>query len=366
MGSPKNILFAMNWPDNTGLMLKRAHDTYEHLAQSLKRKGVECFIAYPEVHCEYVDTALNVVELDCTAFKKNKQQLRAFISTHNIGSIVYIDPPLFWSANLYFKLWGVKALAYVRYSHGFVHMQDYTLRTFMKRIGHELGILSAQQYIAITQSGQAKLTSAIGIPSRKVAYVRNGIDSSIFPTEIRTASASGKKRIVSVFQMRPQKNSFFILDVIKRLSEGRQDFEYLHAGGGEQFEAAKAYAKDLGIERFCQFIGPVDSSLGLLSSADVLIHASMEENCSNVITEAMGCGVPVVAVKSDSALEQLTDEVGTMVEELDVELYCQAIIRFLDSPELRNQAHQSGPKRASTHFSIEGQSMGLEKLLTDL
>jgi glycosyltransferase involved in cell wall biosynthesis len=363
MGNSNNILFVMNWPDTTGLMLRRAHDTYELLAKSLKQNAIECYIAYPDVQCEYVGSALNVVELDCTAFKANRQQIYTFTRTHNIGTVVYIDPPMFWSANLYFKLWGVKVIAYVRYSHGFIHMNDYTIRSCLKRVGHEFGLLSAHKYIAITKSGQSKLTSAIGIPARKVEYIRNGVDSSLFANIVRTPSRCRTKRVVSVFQLRPQKNIFFILDVIKQLTNNRQDFEYVHAGGGEQLEGAKNYAKEIGIDAYCQFLGPIDSSLDFLSCADVLIHASKAENCSNVITEAMGCGVPIVAVKSDSTLEQLTDKVGTRVEDLEVNAFRQAIERYLDSPDLREQAHQLGPIRARKHFSIEEQSLGLEKLL---
>jgi glycosyltransferase involved in cell wall biosynthesis len=363
MHETKNILFVMNWPDNTGLMLKRAHQTYEHLAQSLKQFDISCFIAYPEVFQSYSGCALNVVQLDCNDFFGNRAEIKSFLKQNCIGTIVYIDPPLVWAANPFFKAWGVTPIAYVRYSHGFVHMRDNTPKTILKRAVHELGLFSASKYIAITRIGQSKLTSSVGIPQRKVTYIRNGIDSSIFPIEIRKESLSTVKNIVSVFQLRPQKNIFFLLRVIQSLSKRRNDICYTHVGGGEQLEDAIACAKALGIEDLCEFVGTSDNPIKYLSKADVFIHASLNENCSNAITEAMGCGTPVVAVKSDSALEQITPEIGVVVDELDEAKYTQAIEKYLDDPLARQKAHHRGPERARNNFSIDSQSQGLERLL---
>jgi glycosyltransferase involved in cell wall biosynthesis len=362
----KGVLFAMNWADSTGLMLRRAHQSYSEVAKILRNRGIDCYIAYPKVNLEHDQSYLKVVELDCHKFDlKNKNKLDKFIKDKNIKEVIYIDRGFFWLHVLFFKFRDIRVTMYSRYAVDYESLRSSKFKSFVKKVIHKLSIFSFDKYIVINTEAKNNFPDVLGISDSKVTLIRNGIDTSNIENakkeSIIYVKDPKKKVVLSVFQMRPEKNIEFILKVIKALNEKRSDIQYIHVGEGQTMEAAKSYVEMNQLTNSCTFAGKQDNIFPFFEVADVVIHACFLECLSNVITESMAMGKPVVTINSQGALDQIVDKTGTILTELDVSQFVKAIETYLDDDILANTCYTEGPAHVKQNFSIASQAKGLSE-----
>ncbi len=361
------VLFVMNWPDDTGLMLKRAHETYELVAKNLSTKGIKSFISYPKVTKEYKNSSLNIVEIDAHfGEKSNHEEFEVFLLKNNIKLVVYIDKGFLWKKVNFFRRNSITLVEYCRYSQDYDSIKKNVVKNLIKKLMFKCQIMTFDKYIVISESAKQSISTIIGVPLKRIVKINNGIDLSKIDNTPAIRKDCDKSIILSVFQLRPQKNILFIIDVIKELSEQRRDFHYVHVGGGQQLDLALQKVKDYGIEELCSFVGEKSDAIPYMKNAQLLIHACKDEAHGNVITEAMTCRVPVIAVKSPGTLEQISANTGTLINDLDVGSFCQKINHYLDSPEVRLRTGQLASERARKCFNMEAQANNLIELIDEL
>ncbi|MBX3593834.1 glycosyltransferase family 1 protein [Sphingomonas sp.] len=92
-------------------------------------------------------------------------------------------------------------------------------------------------------------------------------------------------------------------------------------------------------------------SLGrAVASMDVFFNPSVTEAFGNVTSEAMACGVPVVAARATGATDLVEEGVtGFLVPPRDVTAYADAIERFARDPALRRAAGEAGHLKMRDH-----------------
>ena len=73
----------------------------------------------------------------------------------------------------------------------------------------------------------------------------------------------------------------------------------------------------------------------LLASADALLHAGQQETFGLIILEAMGCGRPIVGVRSGAVAELVDDSVGRLAETGSVEALRHAICSLYEADRER-------------------------------
>ena len=94
---------------------------------------------------------------------------------------------------------------------------------------------------------------------------------------------------------------------------------------------------------------------------DALILPSQGEGCSNVVTEALACGVPVIITKVGFHGELLTDYENVVYITRDpetaspetTEQICNAVRRLMREPDLYRQLSQNGRDFAVEHHDIK-------------
>ncbi len=86
---------------------------------------------------------------------------------------------------------------------------------------------------------------------------------------------------------------------------------------------------------------------------DCLVLPSMGEGCSNVVMEALACGVPVLLTKVGYHGETLTDGEDCLFIERDVENIKQTILRLKNDPYLQNRLSENGRAFAEQHHDIK-------------
>ena len=91
-------------------------------------------------------------------------------------------------------------------------------------------------------------------------------------------------------------------------------------------------------------------------ASDVFIHAAKDEAFGKTVTEAMACGVPIVATAVGGITEQIANgKTGFLVPPGDSQSMSAAVKRLLTDPDLRSSMGEAGVADAGRRFGLERQ-----------
>ncbi|HLM55947.1 MAG TPA: glycosyltransferase [Pyrinomonadaceae bacterium] len=148
----------------------------------------------------------------------------------------------------------------------------------------------------------------------------------------------------------------------------RDDVTFVVAGedksrSGENRRRLERLIGDLGLGDRVRLQGWVDDVPALLSALDLFVSPSRSEPFGLSIIEAMACGVPVVATKSEGAGEILEDGVtGLFVPLGDQEALAEAICAMLNDGRGRASMAARALEAVRDRFSLERMVAATEQL----
>jgi glycosyltransferase involved in cell wall biosynthesis len=120
---------------------------------------------------------------------------------------------------------------------------------------------------------------------------------------------------------------------------------------------------ELGIEENVVFTGELSDTREAYAAMDVLALTSAQpEPFGNVVMEAMGMGLPVIATNIGGSLDQVVDNVtGFLIRPADASALAEAIKKLMDDPRLRQQMGTEAMKRIQNYFSLEEMTKKIER-----
>ena len=102
------------------------------------------------------------------------------------------------------------------------------------------------------------------------------------------------------------------------------------------------------------FLGNRSDVPEILRALDLFVLPSLNEGISNTILEAMATGTPVVATRVGGNPEIVEDErTGILVKPGDSQSMAEAIVRYLQYPDLRTRHGEAARQTVINRFSIE-------------
>lgn len=123
---------------------------------------------------------------------------------------------------------------------------------------------------------------------------------------------------------------------------------------GRNRRALEDLIEQLDLKTKIELAGWTDDVRPSLRKFDLFVSAARAEAFGLVIVEAMLCGIPVVATRSEGASEIIEDGVsGVLVPNEDAEILAKAILELFGDADKREQLIHNGRRRAREHFSLE-------------
>jgi glycosyltransferase involved in cell wall biosynthesis len=158
----------------------------------------------------------------------------------------------------------------------------------------------------------------------------------------------------SISRLTRQKGIGYLIEAAEGVCAERGDVRFSVAGGGPDLEALEAEIERRKLRDRFELVGPVDDPWEYLSSLDLFVLSSLWEGMPFAVLEAMGCGLPVVATDVGGVREMIPDETyGTVVPPADAQVLKRAILRYADSPSLREDTGAAARRRVLEEFSEE-------------
>ena len=125
------------------------------------------------------------------------------------------------------------------------------------------------------------------------------------------------------------------------------------AGRGKLKEVEDTVGR-LGLGRRIVFAGWQDDVSLVYNAMDSFVQPSLSEAFSQVLIEAMGCGLPVIATKVGGAAEVIENDVnGILIEPDDPQAIAREVIRLAGDEKLRSVIADRGMTSVRERFSAE-------------
>jgi len=266
------------------------------------------------------------------------QVIYSFLATPNILTVAL--KPLFPAIRM---VWGVRS-----------SVVDFSRYDWLFRLSYQLeSRLSGFADLVICNS-HAGLEYAAnnGFPRSKMTVVPNGTDVERFkPDEearLRVRREWGIREtevlIGIVGRLDPMKDHHTFLRAAAMCARESDNVRYVAVGDGPAPYRAglRQVATDLGLDARLLWVGERDDMPAVCNALDIAVSSSVGEGFSNVLIEAMACGVPCVATDvGDSAL--IVGTTGCVVPAGRPDALCKGLLKTLArlGPELRQQTRQS-------------------------
>lgn len=194
-------------------------------------------------------------------------------------------------------------------------------------------------HIANSHSGAAYYT-ALGYPAGRMRVVPNGIDTATFRRDEKQGEAlrsslalpSNVKLLGLVGRLSPMKDH---LTAVRALAMVPEHVHLLIIGNGDSIYArtVRNEVEELKLTGRVHWSAARNDMPAVFSALDALLSSSSYgEGFSNVIGEAMACGVPCIATDVGDS-PRLVGETGFIAPPRDPAALADAIQRFLAAPE---------------------------------
>ena len=215
--------------------------------------------------------------------------------------------------------------------------------------------------IAISDFVKKQLVAG-GLSSHKIDVRHLGIDHTRFApapeTRRRFRSQFGVSPdevvIATISFLNPFKNPQTIIEACGLLKRNGLRYRLFVAGDGVLRQELESLSHKLGIDDRVTWLGHFGDPRQLLQACDVFTLASVGEAFGFVLTEAMACGLPVVATLSGAIEEIVQDgETGLLVPPRDSAAFATALRRMIEDESLRKSMGTRGQMRIKERFTME-------------
>jgi glycosyltransferase involved in cell wall biosynthesis len=201
---------------------------------------------------------------------------------------------------------------------------------------------------------EAKYTAHLGVPTRRITYIPNGIDAE----KIRRIAGGHRSHRVGrratigfIARLVPQKKPLVFVKVLDLLRRSGIECNAIVVGDGPLRREMESLAEKRGIASSIEFVG-FSRGLDHIGKLDILLHTSGYESMPYVILEAAAAGTAVVAARNSGSAAILGDNFPLIDDPDDVAGYVGAIALLLSQSDSFHR-HIVALKAIADHFSIE-------------
>jgi glycosyltransferase involved in cell wall biosynthesis len=187
---------------------------------------------------------------------------------------------------------------------------------------------------------------------RRGYVMYNGIDEKFFKAitpnneilELKQKISSPV--LISVANLVPYKDYFTVLEALAQLKREGYPFSYLILGDGPMKNEIISCIASLDLSEVVILLDSRNNVEEYLSIADLFIHSSKGEGCSNAILEAMAAGLPVIATNVGGTPEIVDNSNGILFGYKNSKELTFALKKFLSNNEIIKSLGSTSKEKA--------------------
>lgn len=235
------------------------------------------------------------------------------------------------------RLW--KKIPWITYHHGYTST-DSKMRLYNRF--DRWSLPKADLVMTVCDAFAHELVSVNKVPREKIRVQHNPIrpgprsnPETVKALREHWGISDGERVILSVGRLSKEKAQADLILAFQQLCRTRADYKLVIVGDGPERAPLKATAAALRIDKRVVFTGQISDVQPFYATADMVVLPSHSEGSPNVLLEAMGAEVPVVATAVGGVPEIVEDETSALlVPPDDPPAMANAICRLVKDFEL--------------------------------
>ncbi|GBD94412.1 alpha-D-kanosaminyltransferase [bacterium BMS3Abin05] len=206
------------------------------------------------------------------------------------------------------------------------------------------------------------------IPAAKVEVIKNGVDWEDFDrTIVSEPLRNGQLVVGAVSALEPRKDPFNFVHAAEEILRSQNNIEFWWVGDGLLFPEVQEYVSRKKLSQRIKLWGNQKQVRSFLEQMDVFVLPSKTEGVPLSLLEAMGAGVPVVATRvGENEGIVSSGENGFLVPAENPKALGEAILRLVNSEEVREKFGKNAKAFVRTRFSLVESTRQLTQLYTEL
>lgn len=216
---------------------------------------------------------------------------------------------------------------------------------------YKLAFRKADRVVVLTRRSADVMCHEGGVPRERVVVIPNAIDGA----RVRAAGGKGgarhrdRIRLIAVGRLEHVKGYDILLQSVQAIISEFPTVQLTIYGEGSQRDNLERDIDRLGLRRHVVLAGHTSDPAAALREADLFVLCSRFEGLSNAMLEALGSGVPVLAINNSDVFTEdaVVDGVnGFLVNELTVPALSRGMIRAInefprmDRDQISRDAHR--------------------------
>jgi glycosyltransferase involved in cell wall biosynthesis len=215
-----------------------------------------------------------------------------------------------------------------------------------------LRILKKTDRLVVTSRQSALEARGEGFSDQQIAMIPNGVDTGRFrPSD---AYESSRTRIVCAGRLVRIKGFDIMLEAFAQLQREGHGMRLDIVGDGPEHAALLQKAAALGCVDDVVFHGEVAAVEDFFDNTCIFVQPSLAEGMSNVLLEAMACGLPVIATRTGAAEDIIQDGVnGLLVDAGSAGHILKAVQKIMTDEVCARLLGSNARKTVEHTFSID-------------
>ena len=203
-----------------------------------------------------------------------------------------------------------------------------------------------------------------GFTFNQIAQIPNGVDTDQFKP---FSSSNNQTNITFIGRLDMMKGVQFLLEAFKTVKEDGVIAHLTIIGDGPDREMLMNCARQAGIADSVSFWGEMVDIRPFLEKTAVFVLPSLSEGLSNVLLEAMACGLPVIATRVGGTTDMIADgKNGLLVEAGNTEQLTAAMRKALTDHDLGELLGREARRTIEQSFAMYHVVDQYLKLYTDI
>jgi L-malate glycosyltransferase len=237
------------------------------------------------------------------------------------------------------------------------------LRSRGQQAIHSLVLELATHVLVNSDAIAARLAGTRAARRGRLAVIHNGVDLARFAPAADSSSRRAPMTVGTLANLRPEKGLRQLVEAAAVVTRKSPRARFKIWGDGALRGDLDALIRARGLSGIVEMPGPTLQPESVLKGCDVFVLPSLSEASSNVVLEAMGTGLPVVATRVGGLPGLVEDQkTGLLVAPDDVPALAQAIVRLLETPGLAATMGARGRARALAEFGLDRMSERVDTL----
>jgi GalNAc-alpha-(1->4)-GalNAc-alpha-(1->3)-diNAcBac-PP-undecaprenol alpha-1,4-N-acetyl-D-galactosaminyltransferase len=235
-------------------------------------------------------------------------------------------------------------------------------RTSLKKPWHDLyyfNLLLLADYITVNSVSKLNyLKGKFPLLKGRIGFVPNIIDVDNFTPKIPVKHENRVVKLAYVGRISPEKNVLALVQATSELIKDKYNISLDLFGDNKNkvyFKEVSEQIRNTSINKKITFKGPLKDVREAYENTDLICLVSHYEGFSNVLAEALACGIPIIASDIEENRFLVEDGVnGFLVNHNDIEDIARGIKQFLNMSNIeREEIKKNNRKKAQIIFDKE-------------